>query len=636
MSGNQQLLLGQSGGGSSVVYVENVHSTYAYTGTASPLSIVNNIDLATKGGLTWLKNRTNATDNSLFDTLRGVGYRFVSNTGSAQNYSLNYLYSFNTDGFSIGAPSSSTNANGDKYISWSFAEQPKFFDVVSATRSNNTNARIPHSLGSVPGMVIVKANDYEGESWRVYHRSLPSPQINYGLQLNLSDSQFNYSGYWGTEPPTSTDFGINWYLFSGTNYTFYFFAHDAGGFGELGTDSIVYCGVYNGTGQVDIGFEPQWILTKATSISTSYTGDWRLFDTIRGIYAGIDDAQLFPNTSGAENSGAFGTCFTVNATGFVVEGQGYNGSPVIYVAIRKGPMKVPTTGSSVYSQTKYTGDGSANRTISTGFPLDTNITRGLDTGYPACWGLRKTDGMGETNTGAVTYQNLNAWIGYDNNTNLVFSGSYSYSNASGVAFMTHSFLRAPKFHDVQTWIGTGSNNTISHNLTIPPELIIIKNRAVNSSWPVYCAALGNTKAIDLNNNSTSYTYNYWQNTTPTNTTFKVTSAQEINGSGNEMQAIMFATCAGVSKVGSFTGNGSSQTIDCGFLSGSRFIIIKASNNAGGWYAFSTANSLSNYYYLDTNTAQTIGAGYVSNTNVGFVVSGDVNQSGISYIFVAIA
>lgn len=631
MSGNQQLLLGQSGGGGNAVYVENVHSTYAYTGTASPLSIVNNVNLSVKGGLTWLKDRTSATDHGLFDTTRGVGYRIISNSSNGQNYSLNYLYSFNTDGFSIGAPSSSTNAAGDKYISWSLAKQPKFFDIVEL---NNSTTTYNHNLGSTPACILVKCTSADGANWVVYHQSLSSPTTQY-MVLNNSGTYGTYgTGAWSV---SDTQFSVATGLWAnGTTGIAYLFASNAGGFGELGTDSVVYCGIYNGTGQVDIGFEPQWIFTKATSNSSSYTGDWRLFDTIRGIYAGIDDAQLFPNTSGAENSGAFGTCFTVNATGFVVEGQGYNGSPVIYVAIRKGPMKVPTTGSSVYSQTKYTGDGASNRAISTGFPLDTNITRGLDTGYPACWGLRKTDGMGETNTGNTQYQNLYDWIGYDNNTNLVFPTAYAYSNQSGITFMTHSFLRAPKFHDVQTWIGTGGNTTISHNLTIPPELIIIKNRAVNSSWPVYCAALGNTKAIDLNNNSTSYTYNYWQNTTPTNTSFKVTGAQEINGSGNEMQAIMFATCAGVSKVGSFTGNGSSQTIDCGFLSGSRFIIIKASNNAGGWYAFSTANSLANYYYLDTNAAQTIGAGFVSNTNVGFVVSGDVNQSGISYIFVAIA
>jgi hypothetical protein len=41
-------------------------------------------------------------------------------------------------------------------------------------------------------------------------------------------------------------------------------------------------------------------------------------------------------------------------------------------------------------------------------------------------------------------------------------------------------------------------------------------------------------------------------------------------------AYLFATVAGVSKVGSYTGNGSTQNMDCGFSSGARFVLIKRS------------------------------------------------------------
>ena len=646
MSGSQQLLLGQTGGGgSSVTYVENVHSTYAYTGTGSTLPIVNNIDLSTKGGAVWYKSRATG-DNVIVDTVRGFTYSssplLLTNSTNAQlAVGSNYLET-NTTGYTIGPSATGTNINGSgtKYISWTFAEQTKFFDVVPLLNSTTT---YNHNLGATPACILAKCTSAGSANWVVYHKNLPSPTTQY-LNLNTAGTTGTYgAGAWAV---SSTQFTIDSGLWStGTNGIAYLFPSAAGGFGEGGTDSVTFCGVFNSTGQVTCGFEPQWVLMKDTGNSSSYTGDWRLFDCIRGIYADIDDAQLFPNTNGPENSGSFGTVLAVNATGFVVEGQGYNGSPVVFVAIRRGPMAVPTVGTSVYSQVKYAGDNTSNRAFTTGFPVDTNLVKGLTgSGNSPCIGLRKTDGMGETEITSNPYQSLTDWIAYDDNTQLIYQGSYQYSNASGIDYLSNSFLRAPKFHDVQTWNGTGASRSVDHTLTIPPELIIIKNRAVNSSWPVYCAALGNTKALELNTNGTAFTYNYWQNTTPTSTQFFVTSATEINGSGNPMQAIMFATCPGVSKVGSYTGTGGAQTIDCGFSTGARLVIIKRTDVTGGWYVFSSAMGMSPgtspYYLLNSNAAYVTGVDYVNKTNVGFTLTSsalsELNGSGGTFIFVAIA
>ena len=38
-------------------YIEDVFSTYLYTGTGATQTITNGIDLSTKGGLVWLKDR---------------------------------------------------------------------------------------------------------------------------------------------------------------------------------------------------------------------------------------------------------------------------------------------------------------------------------------------------------------------------------------------------------------------------------------------------------------------------------------------------------------------------------------------------------------------------------------------------
>jgi cytochrome c peroxidase len=65
-----------------------------------------------------------------------------------------------------------------------------------------------------------------------------------------------------------------------------------------------------------------------------------------------------------------------------------------------------------------------------------------------------------------------------------------------------------------------------------------------------------------------------------------------NESGKNYIAYLFATLPGVSKVGSYTGNGSSQTIDCGFTSGARFVLIKRTDNSNwSWYVYDTARGI---------------------------------------------
>lgn len=52
------------------IAVEDVFSTYLYTGNGATQTIENGIDLANEGGLVWLKKRNETGDNFLFDTIR--------------------------------------------------------------------------------------------------------------------------------------------------------------------------------------------------------------------------------------------------------------------------------------------------------------------------------------------------------------------------------------------------------------------------------------------------------------------------------------------------------------------------------------------------------------------------------------
>ena len=91
---------------------------------------------------------------------------------------------------------------------------------------------------------------------------------------------------------------------------------------------------------------------------------------------------------------------------------------------------------------------------------------------------------------------------------------------------------------------------------------------------------------------------------PTSTTITLGgTAATYNASGATYVAYLFATCPGVSKVGNYTGNGSSQTINCGFAAGSRFVLIKRTDDLGDWYVWDSARGIvaGNDPYLTLNT-----------------------------------
>jgi hypothetical protein len=177
-------------------------------------------------------------------------------------------------------------------------------------------------------MVIIKNTTSSGSSWYVYHRSL-----GFGFSSGLL---LNSSGV-GEIPAISAASATTFTPFTnstawnetGYNYIAYVFAHDPA------ADGIIQCGSFSSTGFVDLGWEPQWIIMKSTTNSSSFTGDWRIFDYKRGIVVNGDDAQLFANDNRAENTGSFGTALHFNSTGFTVEGQGNYGTSTVYMAIRR-------------------------------------------------------------------------------------------------------------------------------------------------------------------------------------------------------------------------------------------------------------------------------------------------------------
>jgi len=654
---NKKALAGSS---STKTFVEDVFSPYIYTGQVD--FVDNGIDLSGKGGLVWIKARSGtsgSSDHALFDTARGINSGYLSSNTNigASNVSTD-LTAFNNNGFSLGDPTVTNsyivNENTRRYASWTFRKQPKFFDIVTYTGDGFQGKSISHNLGSVPGMIIIKRTDTTGD-WAVWHRSGINTDGTFFVPLNSTAAYSNrgQGNVFGTSSssytPTSTAFQIGDAVVvndSGGTYVAYLFAHDAGGFGEAGTDNVISCGSFttdgSGNATVNLGYEPQYILWKNADAIAS----WNIFDTTRGFSNGASgDFLLYADLADAESPTNSGNPTAIGFTAAQAVSNTY-----IYMAIRR-PMKVPTDATTVFNSIARTGTG-ANATVSSGFVTDT-VIEGRRTGTTAgskfgAWNRLRGTGYNITNTtaaevaGGTTIIQANPWDvmdGYKVGTTSVLT------NASASTFINWMFKRATGFHDVVCYTGTGSATTVAHNLGVVPELMIVKRRDSTGSFGVYSATLGATQALALNTTAaTAASLTFWNDTAPTSSVLTVGTNASYNASGGTYVALLFATCAGVSKVGSYTGNGTTQTIDCEFTAGARFVMIKRTDSTGSWYVWDTSRGIiagnDPYLVLNTTAAEVTNTDYIDAVSSGFELSStapaDINASGGSYIFLAIA
>ena len=651
---------GAGGAGGAGLDITDVFSTYLYNGTATNVShqIQNGIDLAGEGGLVWIKKRDSNISNTnhyLSDTERG-NFQIASNSTNAQ--AAGDIASYNSDGWTFNA---STGLGTDylpaqSYASWTFRKAPKFFDCVQYTGTGSFQ-NISHNLGSVPGMIVVKKTNGTGD-WLVYHRRAhigqtyqPLPERKY-LLLNGSGSVSHGSGLmWGDTPPTDTVFSVSTDTYSNNNgdtYVAYVFAHNDGDgeFGPSGDQDIIKCGSYTGDGstngpEIDLGFEPQWVLIKETSA----TGNWQLFDSMRGMVADGSDARIAPNLNSAEDSIQ---SLTPTATGFKINttsgNMNTNNSNHIYMAIRRGPLAQPESGTEVFAVKRHAG---ADGPQPAGITSDMLITTNSEVANTERFNFnRLTNGKVLYTSQTFAEGNYSAYLNFGTNNGVNTTGFWGNTSVP----LYYHFKRAPGFFDVVAYSGNStSGRTVSHNLGVAPEMMWIKRRDITASWCVYHSAIGATGSLDLDNSGASNAPNAgarFDDTEPTSSVFTVGNFSETNNNNNTYIAYLFATLPGVSKVGSYTGNGSSQTIDCGFTSGARFVLIKnisASNS--NWFVFDTTRGIvsgnDNALYLNSTASQVTDEDCIDPHSSGFRVVNsngyvDTNNSNQNYIFYAIA
>ena len=631
---NKQSIWPTSGVDDPATFVENLFSIDTYTGNATARSITTGIDLANEGGLVWGKARSGAYNHWWYDTVRGAEKPLVSNTnGAEQSTSGAGITAFNSDGFSLSASSWwNENQNSITEVAWTFRKAPKFFDVVQYSGTGSART-VSHSLGSVPGMIMIK-NLSQSDNWAVYHRGADSsaPEDKY-LILNTNAAVADSADWWNDTAPTSsvftvgTDHSVN---ASGENYVAYLFGHDTS------SDGMIQCGSYDGNGsnsgaEINLGFEPQWVMIKRIN----NVGNWHMFDTIRGLTSKTSDssfgtdAVLFADDTNTEVDYS-GNYLKPTANGFANESTSLNssGQKYIYMAIRKAPMQTPTSRSSVFA---IATRGSTGPAFNSGFVVDASLYSIVNTTYDRIMASRfQGDQKLDTSDNGVdsTFSSFE-WD---------FPDGWHSTTSTNSNIYSWMFRRAPKFFDVVTYVGTGSAKTENHNLDVAPEMMWIKDRTTAEDWAVYYGDA--TDYLKLNTDAATADDNtYWNDTAPTSTVFTVGTQSDVNKNNSNYIAYLFATLAGISKVGTFSHtNGSSTDVDCGFSSGASFVIAKRTDSTGDWYLWDSTRGIISgndpYVVLNTTAAQVSNTDYIDPLSSGFQIASGFTTG--SYMFYAIA
>jgi len=267
--------------------------------------------------------------------------------------------------------------------------------------------------------------------------------------------------------------------------------------------------------------------------------------------------------------------------------------------------------------------------------IDSDRLRGISTTSTSSGQFLRTPQTTAENSGSNTR-------GWDNTG---FLTPLAYADTPTVLW---NWRRAPGYFDTVCYAGTNSgglSQTITHNLGVAPELTIFKKRAALSNWTVAMPAIGGN-AVSLNLNDVGANSNIqFINTYGASSITTSSSYDTISENTTTYVAYLFATVAGVSKVGSYTGTGALQTVNCGFTTGSRFVLIKRIDSTGAWYVWDSARGITAgddpYILINTDVgAEVTNTNYVDTDTTGFKVTAAapaaINANGGTFIFLAIA
>jgi hypothetical protein len=323
-----------------------------YTGTGAALSVANTVNgVSFQPDFVWLKGRSVAYNNYLYDSVRGALKELYSDSTSAEVTATQTMTSFNSGGFSVGT-NAGVNQSAATFVGWQWkangtpsvintsgsipstisANTTAGFSIVTWTGNGVNGATIGHGLNTTPAMAIIKNRSAASTDWVVLNKGV------YGGS-NWSSTVLGLVGYTNilylnSTSAAATLSNIAFVNGSGNSMLAYFWA-EIPGFSKFGG--------YTGNGLADgpfiyCGFRPRFIMIKDYGNPAS---NWIIQDTSRSTF-NMSTTTLAPNSIAAEAtySSSNGIDFLSNGFKVRVAGTPVNtsGNGILYAAFAENPF----------------------------------------------------------------------------------------------------------------------------------------------------------------------------------------------------------------------------------------------------------------------------------------------------------
>ena len=383
-----------------------------------------------------------------------------------------------------------------------------------------------------------------------------------------------------------------------------------------------------------------------------------------------DGTTLFPYF-GITNSGVGGW----NSTSFNFGQRAFSYPQTGFKALNTANLPVPTVkkGSEYFNTVLYVGNGTSQSITGVGFQPDWIITktRSITSGTSVVDAVRGADKvLGTAGTSAEATQSSGQGItsfdsdGFSLGTDANL-GSTNYNSANYVAWnwkaggttttptqgtiASTASVNTDAGFSIVSYTGSGSNGTIGHGLGVAPSMVIVKNRDRVTDWSVWAEPVvdqyGAAYAVFLQDTAGAGSYSgVFNSTAPTSTVFSVGTSSSTNFISEDYIAYCFAEVEGYSKVGSYTGNGSSDGVFIYLGFKPAFVIFKGSSIASNWCILDatrdTFNVTERTIQANSSAAELTtlsDCDFLSNgIKIRSVVTNDTNVSGQTYIYMAFA
>jgi len=321
-------------------------STKLYTGDGATTLAVTGVGF--QPDFTWIKNRDQADNHTLVDSVRGATNYIVSNDTDIEVDDSTFVASLDSDGFTVG-DDVVVNTSTENYASWNWlaggtavsntdgsitssvsANTAAGFSIVSYTGNSTAGATVGHGLSQAPDLTFAKELTY-ADNWVGFAEPLGNTKA---LFLDQSNAAGTHTTYWNDTSPSSTviTLGTDGKANSSRPHIMYAF-HSIPGYSKVGS--------YEGNGDADgtfiyTGFSPAWVFLKRSNA----VHNWYMFDNKRDTYNAVD-ANLQANDTAVEDDGPVDIDFISNGIKLRDDGDATNnsGGSYIYLAFAESPFK---------------------------------------------------------------------------------------------------------------------------------------------------------------------------------------------------------------------------------------------------------------------------------------------------------